>query len=224
MAISRSTSTNSIQFVVADTLTSLPPQSQDKDVQVDLSCVSRNVDHFLDDESQTEDTLFSRSDSQTSIHSTQIPTPLLPKKSRTQDHFLDIPSTKDSTTCCQSKSGDSIQPSNADSSNLLPPQPNCVDSALDPYRVAQTSRMPRLQYKGGRCLWSMVSSSMTKPEEGEEETDCLHTQSSTQQNSPPQDLTPQDSTPPRIVAQITSEPTIPYMNPGLLSLLFLPKP
>lgn len=217
MAISRSTSTNSIQFVVApDTLTSLPPQSQDKDIQVDLSWVSRNVDQFLDDESQTEDTLFSRSESPTSTHSTQIPEAI--DKSRTQHHFLDIPSTKDSTTCCQSKSGDSIQPSNADSSKLLPPQPNRVDSALDPYRVAQTGRMPRIQYKGGRCLWSMVSSSMTKPEEGEEETDCLHTQSSTQQN-----LTQQDSTPPTIVAQTTSEHSIPYMNRGLLSLLFRPK-
>jgi hypothetical protein len=218
MAISRSTSTNSIQFVVApDTLTSLPPQSQDKDIQVDLSWVSRNVDQFLDDESQTEDTLFSRSESPTSTHSTQIPEAI--DKSRTQHHFLDIPSTKDSTTCCQSKSGDSIQPSNADSSKLLPPQPNRVDSALDPYRVAQTGRMPRIQYKGGRCLWSMVSSSsMTKPEEIEEETDQLHTQSSTQQN-----LTQQDSTPPTIVAQTTSEHSIPYMNRGLLSLLFRPK-
>lgn len=215
MAISRSTSTNSIQFVVADTLTSFPPQSEDKDIQVDLSHVSRNVDQFLDDESQTEDTLFSRSDSQTSIHSTKIPTPLLPDmdNSRTQDHLLDIPSTKDSTTCCQSNSGDSIQPSNADSSKLRPPQPNRVVSELEPYRVAQTSRMPRIQYKGGRCLWSMVSSSITKPEEGEEETESLHTQPSTEQ-----DLTPR-----RIVTRTTSEPSIPFMNHGLLSLLFLPK-
>lgn len=218
MAISRSTSTNSIQFVVADTLTSLPPQSEDKDIQVDLSFVSRNVDQFLDDESQTEDTLFSRSDSQTSIHSTQIPTPLLPEtkavdNSRTQHHCLDIPSTKESTNYCQSNSGDSIQSSNADSSKLLPPQPNRVDSELDPYRVAQTSRMPRIQYKGGRCLWSMVSSSMTKPEKGEEETEILHTQLSTEQ----------DSTPRRIVTRTTSEPSIPFMNHGLLSLLFLPK-
>lgn len=73
MAISRSTSTNSIQFVVADTLTSLPPQSEDKDIQVDLSCVSKSVDRLLDDESQTEDELFSRSDSQPQSTAHKIP-------------------------------------------------------------------------------------------------------------------------------------------------------